>query len=213
MDKMLLLDVDGVILRDPLLLEHVKHNCTQYVRSKFPEAKDPSKLNRLLYKRYGHTAYGIQRAFRISTTDFNEKVYDKSLMEHLWAHLSSTEFQKEAAEIHSLSKSGWEIRLFSNAPLKWTIPVASAISSDVSIVCNDFFMKPDPRAYSLLPIHGRKVFVDDSELNLTTCRYMKNWTCLQFDEKAADGSEFLTIGSFWELGLYLNSIDQAIGGN
>ena len=36
--KSLLLDIDGVVVRDKLLLSHVKENCVNYVASKLPEA-------------------------------------------------------------------------------------------------------------------------------------------------------------------------------
>ena len=81
--NMLLLDVDGVIIRNKLLLEHVKYNAVQYVRTKLPDAKDPTRVNQLLYKRYGHTGRGLKNAFGIDTKDFNKLVYDDSLLTHL----------------------------------------------------------------------------------------------------------------------------------
>lgn len=213
MSKMLLLDIDGVVLRDPLLLEHVKHNCAEYVRAKLPEAKDPYKVNRLLYKRYGHTAHGLRKAFRINANDFDDKVYDKKLMSHLWSCLSSTEFAKDAMTLHEIYESGWDIRLFSNSPLRWSIPVQCAIGDFVGVNKDELFLKPDARAYSMFSTHRLKVFVDDSELNLWPAKHMNNWIGVHFDENAKKSSlfepNFPTIGSIWELQLFLNSIAQA----
>ena len=47
--KSLVLDVDGVLVRDKLLLQHVKENCVSYVRAKLPDAKNPREVNRLLH--------------------------------------------------------------------------------------------------------------------------------------------------------------------
>ena len=109
--KSLILDIDGVLVRDKALLNHVKHNCVQYVRHKMPEVKAPAQMNEILYSNYGHTAKGLRKAYKINTDDFNKFVYDKPLHDHLWSVLSGTEFQKDAEQIHSLIKDGWTVRL------------------------------------------------------------------------------------------------------
>ena len=108
------LDIDGVIVRDKLLLEHVKENCVRYVSAKLPECKSPREVNALLYHKHGHTARGLQRAFQVDTSDFNSKVYDKPLLKHLSEVLSTPEFQKDAERVHKLTHDGWKISLFTN---------------------------------------------------------------------------------------------------
>jgi FMN phosphatase YigB (HAD superfamily) len=207
MNNMLLLDVDGVIIRDKLLLEHVKYNAVQYVRTKLPDAKDPSKVNRLLYKRYGHTARGLKSAFEIDTKDFNEFVYDKSLLSHLDHVLMSNQFKDDAEIIRELSTK-WETRLFSNAPLDWTLPIADRLG--VSVSHDGLFVKPDPRAFSKFPREVRKYFVDDCMANLTTAGYMQGWVPIHFDENVTKGPgfdpRFPTVSSIWELQLFMNSV-------
>ena len=44
--KSLLLDIDGVIVRDKELEKHIKKNCVSYVKSKLPECKNPDETNR-----------------------------------------------------------------------------------------------------------------------------------------------------------------------
>ena len=56
--KTLLLDIDGVVIRDKPLLDHVKNNCVAYVKEKLPKCKDPQETNRVLYLANGHTARG-----------------------------------------------------------------------------------------------------------------------------------------------------------
>jgi hypothetical protein len=97
--KSLVLDIDGVLIRDRRLLAHVRHNCVRYVAKKLPECKDPAYTNRLLYATAGHTARGLQNNFGIDTSDFNREVYDRPVRDRLWEVLSGTQFQQEAKEI------------------------------------------------------------------------------------------------------------------
>jgi len=215
--KSLLLDVDGVLLRDRLLMHHVSENCASYVRSKLPECKDPRETNRVLYLAHGHTARGLQRVFKADTSDFNKKVYDASLMNHLADVLSSRQFQDEAAQVHELTAEGWNVKLFTNAPWVWASKVALAIGDTVAITCPgnpaESPLKPEPEAYAF-PVHHLNIFVDDSLKNLGTARYLANWQCVYFSEGPKEPNLWCPqIGSIWELGLLARSIDTLMERN
>lgn len=208
--KSLLLDVDGVLVRCPLLLEHVKHNCTKYVESKLPESKNPRDVNRILYMEHGHTARGLQNAFRIDVSDFNEKVYDKNLMDHLSEIIYGTDFQQEAKEIYEFTKKGWDVTLFTNAPAAWGGRVARAIGDEIRLRCpGDNIMesplKPEALAYDAFSKVQTHVFVDDSLKNLKAAQMLSNWHPVHFSdvEKGWD----TTISSIWELGIFLDTAD------
>jgi len=215
--KSLVLDIDGVLLRDKALLDHVKHNCARYVKAKLPECKEPDRVNRLMYSTCGHTARGLQNLFGVDTRDFNEKVYDVPLRTHLWEVLSSTEFQEEAAEIHAFTRNGWNVTLFTNSPVEWAGQVAHAMSDEFFVVCPgsnvvESPLKPEATAYRNFGKHQTHIFVDDSLVNLNTARWLPNWHPVYFNEfKDAKGAYkpdwCPTIGSMWELGLFLNSAD------
>jgi FMN phosphatase YigB (HAD superfamily) len=210
--KSLVLDVDGVLIRDKHLLEHVKYNCIQYVAKKLPECKDPARVNRALVKSMGHTARGLQRHHRIDVKDFNREVYNVPLRSHLWEVLSSTEFQEEAKEIHNLTKRGWRITLFSNSPIEWTGQVAHAISDEVFVVCPgsnvvESPLKPELSAYTYFAPHHTHIFVDDTLKNLETARWLPNWHPVLFSD--SEKSEWCpTIGSLWELGIFTNTVEM-----
>ena len=204
--KSLILDVDGVLVRDRLLMEHVKSNVVNYVRTKLPTAPEPARINRLLYARYGHTATGLSQAFGFDVSDFNEKVYDKRLIDHLWSILSGTEFQEEASVIHEIAKSGWDVTLFSNSPLVWTLPVRSAISDQVKISLDGQFYKPDIRAYMSFDNRKTHLFVDDKEMNLRSTKYIKNWVPVLYTENK--GRDYVSVSSIWELALLTNTINE-----
>lgn len=206
--KSLILDVDGVLVRDRLLLEHVKSNAVDYVRSKLPKAPEPARVNRVLYNRYGHTATGLNKAFGFDVSDFNEKVYDKRLIDHLWSVLSGSDFQEDAEIINDIAKSGWDVTLFSNSPLVWTLPVRAAISDQVKIEFEDDFHKPDIRAYMSFDNTKTHLFVDDKEINLRTINYMGNWVPVLYSENENNRHDYISVSSIWELSLLTNTINQ-----
>jgi FMN phosphatase YigB (HAD superfamily) len=208
--KSLLLDIDGVLVRDKLLLAHVQDNCVKYVRAKLPEAKNPRDVNRVLYMKHGHTARGLSKAFQVDTSDFNEKVYDKRLMDHLAEVIYGTEFQLEAKEISEFTKKGWNVTLFTNAPAIWGDRVARAISDQVYLRCpGDNIMtshiKPEARAYADFSRVQTHVFVDDSLKNLATARWLHNWHPIHFGDESNTWCP--TIGSIWELCMFLDTAD------
>jgi hypothetical protein len=217
--KSLLLDVDGVLIRDKLLLEHVKDNCVAYVRSKLPEAKNPIETNRLLYLSHGHTARGLSSAFGIDTRDFNAKVYDKRLLEHLGEVIYGSEFQQEAKEIHELVQNDWMVNLFTNAPNEWAVPIARAIGDEVFISCpgsnvTTSPIKPEVGAYLNFPKHHTHIYVDDSLKNLGTARWLPNWHSVYFNEGTKEERLWCPqISTIWELCMYINSVDQWISDN
>jgi len=212
--KSLILDIDGVIVRDKKLLSHVKHNCVRYVEKKLPACKDPEKANRILYTTTGHTARGLSQNFGIDVSDFNKEVYNTQLKTHLWEVLSSTDFQKDAKDLHDLVRQGWRVTLFSNAPIEWTGEVAHAISDELFIVCPgsnilESPLKPQASAYANFQKHHTHVFVDDQMKNLETARYLPNWHPVLFSTTKTKRSKWCpTIGSIWELSLIINSVDQ-----
>jgi hypothetical protein len=212
--KSLVLDIDGVLLRDKGLLDHVRHNCERYVKAKLPECKEPARVNRLLFNTCGHTARGLQTLFGVDASDFNKKVYDVPLRTRLWDVLSSSEFQKEAAEIHDFTQNGWRVTLFTNSPIEWAGEVGRAISDEVFVVCpgdniTDSPLKPEAMAYRDFAKHQTHIFVDDSLANLGTARFLPNWHPVYFSEyKGGYKPKWCpTVGSIWELGLFVNSAD------
>ena len=214
--KSLLLDIDGVILRDRLLMEHVKDNCVKYVAAKLPECKNPRETNRVLHLGYGHTARGLSTCFQVDTSDFNEKVYDRPLMDHLAEVIYGTEFQQEAKELHELTEKDWKVTLFTNSPVEWAVPIGRAISDNVFIDCaghnvSTSPLKPEAARYTQFPIHMTHIYVDDSLKNIGTARFLPNWHCVYFNEGPKEDRLWCPqISSIWELLLYVNSVDQWI---
>ena len=211
----LLLDVDGVVLRDRLLFAHVKHNATRYVETKLPDCKDAAAVNRTLYLAHGHTARGLQNSFGIDASDFNDFVYDKSLMAHLHEVLGKEEFVRDAASIHELTQKGWEVSLFSNAPYEWVRPVSLAINDKIKIRCPGpnlatAHLKPEASFYKEFDDCLGYYYVDDSLKNLGTVRNWPNWRPILFTETERDERLWCRqVGSIPELALTLGNLWSA----
>lgn len=180
-----LLDVDGVLIRDPAISQLLQNNITRYVRMKIPKARNPEKMSTYFYRKYGHTGHGMTQALGIPTPDFNVQVYDKALMELLAEHLASAQFQKDADVIRKLLNDGNTVTLFSNAPGMWTWPISCAI--DLRVTTARFAgLKPQPVAYTHVRGPGPFVFVDDLYANLAPIKSHPDWFPVHFSEERSD---------------------------
>ena len=207
----LLLDIDGVLVRDKDLLNHVKDNCVTYVKHKVPSVKNAVETNKTLYLAYGHTARGLKEVYGADVSDFNEKVYDKKLIDHLCEVIYGTEFQQDGKIIHELSqRRDLKVTLFTNAPSIWATYVKRSISDSLFIRCPEDNvllspLKPDPAAYKF-PEHHVQIYVDDSLKNLGTIRYTPNWIPMHFTEEPKDKTLWCNqVYSIEELLLFINS--------
>lgn len=183
MKPTILLDVDGVLIRDRNLLNQVSVGAARYVGSKLPHEKNPTQLNRLLYKAYGHTATGLEKEFGIDASDFNKKVYTRKLLNQLDDYLeSSDDFKKDAQTVRRLLSMGYDVELFSNAPLVWTEPVRHALDS-FRVSTGEDYSKPNIDSYLKFDKSVDYIFVDDTIGNLIPCLLFKNWTPVHFSER------------------------------
>lgn len=178
--KTLLLDVDGVLIRDRVLLDRVKNNAVRYVRTKIPENQNAHKMNSLLYRAYGHTAIGMEREYGIDAKDFDSNVYDPILLSHLSYFIKNSEdFKNDKKTIQHILSLGYEVELFSNAPFVWTEPIKRSIDERIK---NGIYYKPAMKSYVKFNPYKEYVFVDDKMCNLMPSLFFKNWTAIHFSE-------------------------------
>jgi hypothetical protein len=182
----ILLDVDGVLIRDHAILDRVRRNITHYVKNKIPRVKNPERLRDHLYTRYGHTGRGMTQALSIPTPDFNSYVYDKALLNQLVDYLLTDEFHADAKIVRNLLNQGHKVTLFSNAPYLWTAPVANVIDKRVNVETM-VGQKPQPVAYASVRTNRRPIIiVDDVLKNLKPISKSRNWIPVHYSASVDD---------------------------
>lgn len=203
----ILLDVDGVLVRDDTILQRVRNNISRYVRMKVPRAKNPDRLRDHLYLRYGHTGRGLTQALGIPTPDFNPYIYDRETLDTLARYLTTPKFRSDAYVVRYLVNQGHNVSLFSNAPLMWTAPVANAIDPQVRVQSVVGF-KPQPVAYTNIRTNRRPIImVDDVYKNLKPIRYSQNWVPVHYSDQVKDWT-IPTISSLDELMYIVKYVDD-----
>jgi hypothetical protein len=204
----ILLGATGVTVRDKLLLAHVKCNMEEYVRLRAPDVKDPRAFTASLERHWGHVKLGLRDMYPLEDfSDFDKKVYNRSLLHHLTTHLKSDEFYHDTKRPvqEFINDDEHTVTLFSNAPLAWTAPIAWAIDPrcDVYIPSNAGFHLPDPRAYEAATdgLYGPHIIVDDKLTNLLPIVHDRDFIAYHFTDKFT--GIFPTIQSIDELGVLL----------
>lgn len=146
----LLLDVDGVIVKNKELIDRVADNCVQFVHHILPHTtlEEAFDINKAWYKSRGHTLRGMLSA-RDSTSDclrnqlycsdiearemFNEIVYGHDTLHALDAYLMSDGFVKDSKRIAVICNACFTkkipVFLLSNAPNAWCIPILNRFES------------------------------------------------------------------------------------
>lgn len=181
MNRTLLLDIDGVLVRDRVLLDHVKNNIVRYVHKKVPSHMNPYNLNNTLYKMYGHTATGLRKVYGLDTHDFNREVYDKHVIEHLYEFLETPEFKTDSETVKHILEIGFDVEFFSNSPLEWSEPIRYAIDHE-RIVNNGAHDKPNFDTYLKFDESKSYIFVDDNINNLLPTLCFENWEQFHFTQ-------------------------------
>lgn len=182
MNKHLVLGIDGVLVRDKKLMKHLNANSVKYVAEKLPCCKNPHLTHDALKMSIGHVGYGLNKILDVDVFDYEGKVYDQPLLEHLQEVISKPSFQDEMKRIYEITEDGWNITLLTNAPKVWATPVALSIRDTVAIKCPGYY-KPQARAFADFSPDQFKVFVDDSIQNLATVRWTKNWTPVYYGKE------------------------------
>jgi hypothetical protein len=200
MNKTLLLGVNGVLVRDRVLLDHVKNNTIQYVSKKLPREPNPNKLTNELTRVYGHVTVGLRKEYGIKTHDFVSRVYDSNLLDHLADFIDSHEFYRDIEIIRRLVDMGWDVELLSNSPLVWSEPVKYAIDPGMR---NTLYEKPVIDMYHKFDPCRKYIYIDSKLCNLLPTAYFDNWSHIHFSEKAE--FNFLDgVSSMKELFIHLN---------
>lgn len=208
--KALLLDVDGVIIKNRRLLSNVSTNITHYSAKKLHlSLQDAIRVNKLLYSEYGHSYRGLKKACGVTSSldDFNHKVYDTNIMSELLELRGDFQHSLHAQHLRELAVAcktkGIPIYIFSNAPFEWCqtaldvsglsayVPTNNVISCDhdISRYFKSDGFKPVKPVYDKLYDYIEHVecerktlaFVEDSFKNLLPIIGEADWIPIYFD--------------------------------
>lgn len=174
----LLLDVDGVIIRDRPLLKHVGQNCTKFIQTTYHHplrTHVADMMNHNLYKEHGHTLRGLNTTgFQYKDFDrnqlhtlFHEFVYNDFVLDHLDTYLESKEFVKSVEGFVGVgavcASANLPVCLFSNAPQSWCEPIAEAFTKVSGMSLHSVlssthpvmspYLKPDMETYTNIAQH------------------------------------------------------------
>jgi FMN phosphatase YigB (HAD superfamily) len=183
--KVLLLDMDGVILRHPPAFKMLGKRVSHFVRRKvnpFMTEEKAEKINHILYKEFGHTVLGLQKVYdsNISVREFCDMVYDKHFLEYIRNLNKEDDFMNYTVDTQQMmeyaTEKGVPIFIFSNANQKWCqavldamdigdIPPNHIIGCDSEAYQNmkDMCLKPLPITYTKAIQHVYRVLGEKEE--------------------------------------------------
>jgi FMN phosphatase YigB (HAD superfamily) len=196
MKKVLLLDYDGVVLRNRTASSLITKRAGLFTQSVFTRknnititTKDASDLSYNLYKGYGHTLLGLNGIGlkNVLLKDYNNFVYSHIDYDEL---IMENNDMKDINHIVSTCKAQKiDVFFFSNAPRVWiynTLKRNKYLSTNIcdvrdilEISDNDCtFLKPKSEIYDALEERFKNnviVFVDDNSYNMTYTINKNNW--------------------------------------
>lgn len=203
--KVLLLDMDGVMLHQPNLHRFVEMRVASFVRRRlepvireinYPQAES---INRSLYATYGHTLLGLNRIFGmdVSIHEFNAQVYDKTTLDYIQSFQDDAHMNRRMNEVRQLLERCHihrvPVYIFSNAPMCWSRSIVGMmgvhiddkhiLGSDHPLFDRNGRLKPEVSLYHdvarLIEYRHssdhKLIFVDDSLMNLRPCIGEQRW--------------------------------------
>lgn len=174
----LLLDFDGVVIKNHNAYKEVTKRCVNLVHKTIPNiTKDQAALiNKDIYENYGHTVYGLQKmGYSITMQDFNDIIYNDFDYDLWFRRLKDTNKDDVVAfeKLYDFcTGKNIPIYMFSNAPDSWCNNIMSNIDMEYTkIPSTKMFtsvLKPDVRSYHDIDNHITDdiCFVDDKYSNL-----------------------------------------------
>ena len=203
--RTLLLDMDGVVFRQPNVYKFVKTRVVSFVQKKLkPILKDinyhhADHINTMLYSSYGHTVIGLNNIFNtnINIAEFNRAIYDDitlNYMRYFKYNPIVIEYSNEIRQtINHCHQKNIPVYIFSNAPICWSDAVLNTtnlvieknniLGPEHPLFDEGSLLKPIPSLYKgverlVCHRHGENseiIFIDDSICNLRPCINMKKW--------------------------------------
>jgi FMN phosphatase YigB (HAD superfamily) len=199
MKQALLLDFDGVVLRNHSAHRLVGTRCQTFVQRQL-NIKCPRKAHEMninLYKAHGHSLIGLQKMGHTDLTvhEFNQHVYSNIPYRSLFGDLKETHKQ-DIAHIRNLLKFCWDqdidVFFFSNAPGEWCFNIIELMglkNAGISQVEHSV-LKPESTAFhevqDAMREYDKLVYVDDSFINFQHIHTSTLWSNVLMSNEVQD---------------------------
>lgn len=191
-NSVVLVDFDGVVLRNKRVLEAVKDRVDKYVGKvmRIDDLYKATKVNQYLYKQYGHSLIGLQKVIGDDAgdvVDFNKFVYEDINIGRDDFYGAKKEIVKDWEPfLNRMECLGMDVHIFSNAPKEWCLNFIDSKKVNGFVSDNlpnkSEFLKPSYEVYDVVSAWywGKQVyFIDDKIQNLVKKHPM--WTNVLFD--------------------------------
>lgn len=196
-----LIDFDGVILRNHAAHASVVGRCNQFVK-RYVSIRNPvkvSEINAALYRTFGHTAVGLRKVgFDVDINEFNSAVYDTFDYSNHFKDLTKT----HARDINNFNEfiedcydNNLTPYIFSNAPDVWCKTILGYMDKNL---CNlptlsditQVYLKPTKSCYDevekKLHQYEKLIFLDDSFANFKVISKNEKWIKIMISQTEQD---------------------------
>jgi FMN phosphatase YigB (HAD superfamily) len=185
----LLLDFDGVLLKNKKLDQIITKRSVDYVYSKSDKCYTyATNYNRKMYKKLGHTALIFNNSlnYHHEVCEYNAKVFQDLDFDKDIKPFMNNEDILHVSEILKSFDGNNKPGLFTNTPLIWVYETLGILGFDVERVFNtdllftsdEGFVKPKMDAYDNVDSFLKDehiVFIDDNEKNIFPTVTRDNW--------------------------------------
>lgn len=193
MNKVLLLDFDGVIFKHKAAVSIVSNKAARYVKNTIKVSnRDSHTINKYLYKSFGHTVTGlIKMGYDVTMEDYNNFVYDNIDFKKTFKKIPSEDIKDMNDIIKYCKKQKIHISIFTNSPPVWYNNILDCMNIDKTnfdYIHNHDMLKPNKSIYDLIEYDmyadiDKLYFVDDSFVNFTHTLSNPKWINIMFDKK------------------------------
>jgi len=189
MNKVLLLDFDGVIFKNKGALQIVSNKAARFVKNNVKLSnKDSHIVNKYLYKSFGHTLYGLNNlGYNINIKDYNDYVYKN--INYKYFIINKSDVKDIKVIIERCKKYNIKIYIFSNSPKCWCDNILDCMNIDknnMRYIDTMNLLKPDKELYDKIEKENQDskiYFVDDSFINFKHTLLNPKWKNIMFDTK------------------------------
>jgi FMN phosphatase YigB (HAD superfamily) len=218
MKKVVLVDFDGVVLRNKIASQYVTSRIKTYVERKLKTNNKTiiDMFSDKIYRDHGHTEYGMAKhGYKTSLAEFNYHVYDSYDAKMQYNQIQMT--KDEVGEWYKFKEvcdaRGADVLIFSNAPTNWIrnfIPdedkktlVLSEHLESFRHLSDDNILKPSKTIRSIVTNFVKEkdyteaFFIDDNLNNLSMVAsnpyYTRVWFNSTIDSTVLLNSDFYAI--------------------